>query len=284
VTGAGSVRRTAAWRVGALLLALIASGCAKSERLNLPSGPGETAADAASIAAAAFARCGDLRTLTAEIGLSGRAARQKLRARLIAGFADPASIRLEAVAPFGPPGFILAAGPDAATLLLPRDDRVLTGAEPAAILEALAGISLSPDDLRLLVGGCPSASPKVASGTRYGSAWMVLDLGPAGTAYLQPRGTGWQLAAIVRPELTVEYPQRTEAPLPSTVRLRDPGDAPRFDLTMRLSQVEVNVPVPAEAFTVKVPPDAVPVTLEELRDSGPMRDTATGNAERGTRN
>jgi hypothetical protein len=52
--------------------------------------------------------------------------------------------------------------------------------------------------------------------------------------------------------------------------------AGRVDITLALSQVDVNVPVPDEAFTVNVPPDAAPLTLEELRQAGPMRDTAPG--------
>ena len=47
-------------------------------------------------------------------------------------------------------------------------------------------------------------------------------------------------------------------------------------MTLRLSQVEVNVPLPADAFTVQVPAEAVPITLDELRDAGPMRDTSAG--------
>jgi hypothetical protein len=252
----------------------MSAGCGGEPRLVLPSGPGEPVADAAGIAGRVFGRCGDVRTLTAEIGVSGRAGRQRLRARLIAGFADPGALRLEAVAPFGPPGFILVADPDAATLLLPRDDRVLTGAAPAEILEALAGMTLTPDDLRLALVGCPSAAPVSSSATRYGGEWTVLDLGGNNTAYVRSRGTDLQVAALVRPGLIVEYPERTPTGAPVAVRLRDAGESPRFDVTLRLSQVELNVTLPGEAFRVKVPDSAVPITLDELRDAGPMRDVA----------
>ena len=53
-------------------------------------------ADATSILAEALGHCAGLRTLTAEIGLSGRAAGQRIRVRLIAGLAAPDGIRLEA--------------------------------------------------------------------------------------------------------------------------------------------------------------------------------------------
>jgi hypothetical protein len=46
----------------------------------------------------------------------------------VSGFERPGSLRLEGVAPFGSPAFILAARAGRATLLLPRDNRVLSGA------------------------------------------------------------------------------------------------------------------------------------------------------------
>ena len=70
-------------------------------------------------------------TLTAELRLSGRAGDEKLRGTLHAGFAAPASLRVEALAPFGQPFFILAGRDNRATLLLPREDRVLRDAPVA---------------------------------------------------------------------------------------------------------------------------------------------------------
>ena len=43
----------------------------------------------------------------AELGLAGRAGSQRLRGRVVAGFERPASMRLEGVAPFGPPAFTI---------------------------------------------------------------------------------------------------------------------------------------------------------------------------------
>ena len=87
----------------------------------LPTASGTPLADPASILTEALGHCTALRTLTAEIGLSGRAAGQRLRVRLIAGFAAPDRIRLEAVAPIGGPVFILVSEGRSTTLLLTRD-------------------------------------------------------------------------------------------------------------------------------------------------------------------
>ena len=77
-----------------------------------------------------------------------------LRGHVLAGLAAPDLIRLEAAAPFGPPLFILVADGTTTTLLLPRDNRVLRGESPAAILGALVGLELDPADLLAILTGC----------------------------------------------------------------------------------------------------------------------------------
>ena len=42
------------------------------------------------------------------------------------------------------------------------------------------------------------------------------------------------------------------------------------DLTIRLSQVDINEPLGADVFLVDVPADATPMTLEQLREAGPL--------------
>ena len=261
---------------GVLCLALTAaaaSGCAKP-RLELPSGPAQPLADAASVLDEAFRHCADLRTISLELGLSGRAGGEKVRGRLLAGLAAPSSIRLEAVAPFGQPAFILAASESRSVLLLPRDDRVLHDAPPEHILEALAGLDVGPGDLLAFLAGCPGAAPRPGSARGFDDSWAAVDLDDGAVAYMR-RVDGWHLAAIVRSRLRVMFEQ-WNGTHPLEVRLQSPttDDPGSFDLLLRLSQVERNVPLPPEAFTVDVPPDAAPITLDELRRSGPMRDTA----------
>ena len=251
--------------------AVLSAGCAP-RRVTLPTGPGEPLPDPAPVFTEAMAHCERLHSLTAEIGLSGRAGGERIRGRLIAGFAAPASVRLEAVAPFGPPVFILAASPRGSTLLLPRDDRVLTGESPADILEALAGLSLGPDELRRVLAGCPGEGA-LSDARRIGDEWVVADEADGGTVYVRRRTNGWRLAALERPSLVAEFSEWVDRQ-PGRVRLHPPEGhaAARFDLLLRLSQVEANAPVPDEAFTLRVPERAVPITLDDLRQAGPMRD------------
>jgi hypothetical protein len=63
-----------------------------------------------------------------------------MRGRVLAGVV-PGALRLEGVAPFGGPVFILVADGVHGTLLLPRD-RVLQDAAAEDILDALVGIRL----------------------------------------------------------------------------------------------------------------------------------------------
>jgi outer membrane lipoprotein-sorting protein len=66
----------------------------------------------------------------------------------------------------------------------------------------------------------------------------------------------------------VEY-RDFENGLPHAVRLRS-SDGRQFDLRLALSQMEVNQPIPAAAFEVRIPPGATPITIEELRRNGPL--------------
>ena len=43
------------------------------------------------------------------------------------------------------------------------------------------------------------------------------------------------------------------------------------DLTVAISQIEANITLDPAAFTVSVPADALPLTMAELRDAGPLR-------------
>src|SRR5436190_13035380 len=126
--------------VALVLLAALTASCG-AHLTKLPSPAGEPASDMAAATAQAMSACRAVASLTAEIAVSGSVGGRRLRARLLGGFTTP-SVRLEAIAPAGPPFFIFVATGRDATLLLPRDERVLEHGEPAAVLEAIAGIPL----------------------------------------------------------------------------------------------------------------------------------------------
>jgi len=216
------------------------------------------------------AACTGVRTLTAEIGMSGRAGRQRLRGRVVAGFARPASMRLEGVAPLGATAFILVARGENATLLLPRDEpRVLRGPKPEDILGALTGVALGPADLQAILTGCVVPAPQAMEARRHANGWASIDLAGGARLYLEPARGGWTLRAATRAGWQIEYPAWS-ADFPQSVRLQSSQPDVNVDLTAALSQIETNKDLEDAAFTVNVPPGADPIMLDELRDSGPL--------------
>ena len=253
----------------AILCLPLLSSCAP-KLTTFPTGTGAPFPDAADAYTTATADCRGVKTLSAEIALSGRAGREKMRGRILAGFAAPAQIRLEAPAPFGRPVFVLVARGDNATLVLYRDGRVLRGAPPAAIVEAIAGVALDPDELRAAVAGCGFGATEASSGRLFPGEWAAID-GNGFTGWLRRLDGAWRLVAAVRGPLEIRYEDFTSS-RPSTVRIRTTPAAAgaQADLVLRLSQVDINVPLDPQAFEAEVPADAAPLTLDELRRAGPL--------------
>lgn len=241
--------------------------------MKLPAGPGAPSADAAEALKQATAVCAGIRTLTAEVAASGTVSQQRFRARLSVGVEAPASARLEAVAPFGPPVFILVATHDDATLLLPREERVLQHGRPADVLDAVAGVPLSAADLHTVLTGCAPAVSQ-PEGRERGADWRVVTDAAGDTLYLHRAGAAqpWQLVTVVRRAWRVDYRDPVNG-LPRTMRITgtagDGGPGASFDLTLALSQVEINVPLDAGVFRVEIPRTAAPITLDELRHARP---------------
>ena len=247
--------------------------------MKLPPGPGAPAPDAADALAQATEACRGIRTLTAEVAATGKAAGSRFRGRLSVGVAAPSSARIEAVAPFGPPVFIFAATDDDATLLLPRDERVLEHGRPDQVLNAVAGVPLNAADLHQTLTGC---GPALATpqGHQRGSDWRVVtEAAGADEVYLHREGASqpWRLvAAILRrptvPPWRAEYRDHQDG-VPRVIRVSslqsDAAGGAGFDLTLRLTQVETNVPLDGAVFRVQVPPSAESMTLEELRRARP---------------
>ena len=253
----------------AIMLMVAAAACAPGSipRITLPTGPGEPRADYASTFAGATTNCRAVHSLTADLALSGSAGRQRLRGHVLAGFA-PGALRLEGVAPFGAPVFILAAEGGRGTLLLPRDRRAVPSAAPDEILEAIVGVKLAPDDLLAAFTGCVKAAATPVSARAYGVDWLAVDLGGGATAYLHRQGTDWPIVAAVLAGLQIDYGAQ-RAGLPEQVRIRtsDPRSTPPVDLQVRFQSLELNPEIDRAAFSVVVPPGTTAITVQELSES-----------------
>jgi hypothetical protein len=267
---AGS-RRRRGWL--ALWCLVGVAACAPRAGVRVPGDGGEAVADGAARFASATRACTEVRTLTAEASLAGRVEGERVRGRLLAGLDRAGALRIEALAPFGAPAFVLVAAGGESTLFLPREDRVLTGARVEEVLEALAGLPLGPSDLLAVLAGCVSFEPVVSAAFEPAPGWTDVRLSGGDRAWLRESGGSLRVAAATRRDVAVEYEwQGGRFPARVTIsRGSRPGrDGGGTRFTLSLSQIESNVELPASAFRVEVPASARPLSLDELRRSGTL--------------
>jgi hypothetical protein len=256
----------------AVLAAAICTASCGAPLMKLPSGPGVPAPDALDLLERATIACSRISSISTEIGVSGSVGGHRVRGRLLAGLAEPASVYLEAPAPFGAPMFVLGASAGEATLLLPRDRRVLEHGRPEDVLEAVAGVPLDPTELKATLTGCvaPTGSTDTEASS-IGPDWRVLT--GERTRYLRRERASepWRLVAVVRDGAAgwrADFRNFVDD-LPRSIRLM--SNAPRrFDLRLELSQVDLNVALEPSTFRVSIPAGTAPISLEDLRAGGPL--------------
>jgi len=241
-------------------------------------GPDPTAADAFT---AATTSCRGLRSIEGELALSGRAGEERVRGRVVTGLEAGGAVRLEAPAPFGAPFFILAGTREVATLILPREQRVLRDTPVSAVLERLTGLSLGADDLRLILSGCLVETPAPTDGRQWPGGWQAVTIGPERVAYIRTvQGRPVLVAADYGP-WHVDYSQHVSG-FPRVVRVRSAARAAAdrsgaIDITARVEQLEVNTRINPRAWAVEIPSDADPMTLDELRSIAPLAERTRQN-------
>ena len=183
--------------------------------------PDPAAADAFVTATAA---CKGFRSIEGELSLSGRAGGERVRGRVVTGLESGGAVRLEAVAPFGAPFFVLAGRNETATLVLPREHRVMKDTAVAAVLERLTGLALGADDLRLIVSGCLVERAMPTDGQQWGGGWRAVTIGPERVAYIRMQNGQPVLTAADYGPWRVDYSEHAGG-FPRVVRVRRTGDA-----------------------------------------------------------
>ncbi len=266
--------RTCRWRVlrpiaglAAAALVLVTAACAPKVRVALPTGAGTPLTDVAGAEQAARASCRAPKALTADLRLSGRIDGERVRGTLQVGLASD-SMRIEGLAPFGAPVFVLAAQPSQAVLLLPRETAVVRGTSAADLLDAIVGVRLTPADLLAIVSGCGLADWKVTGGASFaGDAWTRIDLAGDRRLWLQ-RQEAAEPPVIVAAEdarWRIEY-TRAASGWPAAIRLvhRAPG-APRTDAAFAVDAPEAMDALPEGALDVEVPEGTRVVGVGDLK-------------------
>ena len=257
----------------ACLLALALGACA-TPPIVLPQGAGAPLRDYEALFAAAVEPCRRVDTFEFLLALNGRTGDARLRGRVRGALARPAALRLEGLAPFGAPAFVLVASFGRALLLLPRERRAVTDATGRELLEALAGLPLGAADFRAVLTGCLAPRPRPVAARTYAGGWTGVALEGGATLYLRG-GAGQSAAAgpaVVaagrRPGLLVEYADHVRG-LPRRIRVQTTArDVAATDLTATLSQVGVNVELDERVFVRDIPDGFAPAALEILRAGG----------------
>jgi hypothetical protein len=217
---------------------------------------------------AAIGPCRQVRTIELMLAISGKTGDTSLRGRVRGALAQPGSLRLEGLSPFGPPGFVLVAGEKPAVLVLPRERRVITNATSRDLLEALAGLALSPADFLAVITGCLVPDPRPLGAQTYGNGWVGVDLEGDATLFFDRVDDVSVMVAGRRPGLMVEYDDHMRG-LPRRVRVQTSGAGmATTDLTAAISQVSINVEIDARAFVPSVPDSFVSMSLEALQETG----------------
>ena len=251
------------------IASLVTISCGRTPEVKLPSGTGSPFPQFAEAYGQATEPCRNLTGLTAVLSMSGRAGRQNLRGRIDAGLAQPDRIALEGVAPFGKPFFVLTAAGGASTLVLPRDGRYLRGAAPADIIEALTGVRIAPNELLIALGGCAFYAGSVTDGRTFADGWAAVDAGSA-TVWLRMIDGTWREVAAERGPLTIYYDDFANRRAQRLRLVMKPATGAGADITLRISQLELGKPLDPAVFTLAIPEGAQPLTLDELRRSGPL--------------
>ena len=192
---------------------------------------------------------------------------------------------LEVVAPFGPPVFIFAATDDDATLLLPRDVRVLEHGRPDDVLDAVAGVPLNAERIcATTLTGCAPEELRHRRRAQFGADWRVVDAkAPGATFYLhreaggpwQPGGAGAARRAGGRRWRPI-YRDRSERPA-----AHDSSDEPERRAERRASTCQL-VAVAGRNERAARTPRSFRVDIRVRRDTA-SRSTSCAHARPGVR-
>jgi hypothetical protein len=248
-----------------VLMGAAAAACGAPPPFIVPTGAGVPAPDASAAWAAATAACRPVRSFSSEVRLSGRAGPgRSIKATVFAGMTSAGQIRLEVPAAFGRP-IVTLAGSEARATLVTRDNRALS-APARDIVEALTGIALGPRALLDVLAGCGVADGAAAGGVRHADV-IVLTVGGR-PVYLRAFEGRWRVVAAELPGLLVDYGYAPADDWPARVRIESIGNERALSVTLTQHQVEVNGTFRDADFVLTPPPNAVTMTLDDLRAIG----------------
>jgi hypothetical protein len=254
-----------------LVVCVLASGCAHATFV-VPADPGDPAPDAASAWAAASAGCADVQAFVTGARASGKVGSQRVwPVSLEVAVTASDSIYIGATVA-GNSLFVLAGTGNRATLWLRHDQRVVT-ATPAAILEAVVGVALTPRQLLGILTGCVTQTATADGAVRHKD--LISMRTAEGRVYLTQVAGQWQVRAATTDAFVVEFTRR-DGRQPDDVWIRSSGAGSlASSLHLTISDGEVNATIPPAVFQLPAAAgSAAPMTLEDLRAAGPWKKRA----------
>jgi hypothetical protein len=137
---------------------------------------------------------------------------------------------------------------------------------------------LDAADLLAVFTGCVVPGPRAIAGRLHAGGLASIDLESAdqgtqrrtATVYLRRNGSQWQLRAAKRDRWQIEYIPGSGS-FPQSVRLISTNPDVAVGITATLSQIETNSDLDPAAFRVEEPKGVTPLTIDELRQAGPLR-------------
>jgi hypothetical protein len=265
-----SVRSQTSGAVLAAILLISAPAASCSRALFAPpAGPGDPAPDASVPWTEATAACRNVRTYSAIVTLSGSLRGSRIPSiTVVTALSADGDAHLQAHAS-GREIFLLAGRADKASLWLREDHRVVS-APMRDIVQNLADVSLAGDDLLAILTGCAVRTFDVVEASKYGTLIAVETA--QGRVFIEPMPGGWAARGAVVGSLIVDY-RGFAGRMPSEVVLgtADRGDA-GVTLRFRPEQVILDDALPPQLFSLPAGAStAAAMTLQELRESGPLR-------------
>ena len=250
-----------------LILSASAASCSRA-LFTPPAGPGEPAPDAAAAWTEATATCRRLRAYSALITLSGN-----VHGSGFPGITVNTALTADGAAYLqahysGRQIFLLAGAADRAWLWLREDHRLVT-ASIEDIVFNLADVRLGGDDLFAILTGCAVRAFDISNGRRYGTT-LAVDT-PGGRVFLDQVDGAWVVRAAVLDGVTVDY-RRRQAGLPADVVVGTRSADGQVRLRFRAEQMILDEDLAPQLFMMPAgAATAAPMSLDELRTSGPLR-------------
>jgi len=215
--------------------------------------------------------CQSVNSLELLLAINGRSGDSSIRGRVRTAIMKPSFLRLEGLAPYGSPSFVLISNRSASVLLLPRDRRAIIEATTADLLKSLTGLYFNQEDFLGILTGCLVSEQKPKEARKYQGDMIGIELNNEARLFIQPSDESGVIVAGMLRGFTMQYSDY-QLGLPRALHIQTTSaEQVQTELRATLSQLNVNVDISKEAFSTIVPDGFSLITLDEFHKlNGPL--------------